>query len=216
MDRREVYESHPVPVLRKEVMKHLNKMVLKTAKETAKKMKKADLVEYMLKNDQHFKHIKKRVRKAPAKKAPAKKADGCPPNKAKVEFATKKGEVGFCAKPKGKGKKNKNVEDNENAKVYGFPGKMVSSKDIDKLEKPKKERSEKQKANDKRLGEMARARAGKKGFVALSENLGDPYAPKPKSAPAPAPAPKKLIIKKKEGETKEQRKIRRNLAKKQK
>lgn len=195
MDRREVYKSHPVAVLRQEVMKHLNKEVLKQAKEQAKKMKKAELVEYMVKNDQHFKHIKHKGKKAkPAKKsAPAKKSDGCPPPQEKVSFETKKGEVGFCAKPKGR-KKAKKEEPKEEPKkklkivmrkgnlkiVAKNPEQEAKIKELfekdQKAKKPKKERTEKQKANDKRLGERAKARAGKKGFIAISEKLGDPYS----------------------------------------
>ena len=194
MDRREVYKSHPVAVLRQEVMKHLNKEVLKQAKEQAKKMKKAELVEYMVKNDQHFKHIKHKGKKEPAKKsAPAKKSDGCPPPQEKVSFPTKKGEVGFCAKPKGR-KKAKKEEPKEEPKkklkivmrkgnlkiVAKNPEQKAKLKELfekdQTAKKPKKERTEKQKANDKRLGERAKARAGKKGFIAISEKLGDPYS----------------------------------------
>lgn len=208
MDRREVYKSHPVAVLRQEVMKHLNKEVLKQAKEQAKKMKKAELVEYMVKNDQHFKHIKHKGKKAkpakihdddkplseiPRKKKPAKKSDGCPPPQEKVSFPTKKGEVGFCAKPKGR-KKAKKEEPKEEPKkklkivmrkgnfkiVAKNPEQEAKIKELfekdQKAKKPKKERTEKQKANDKRLGERAKARAGKKGFIAISEKLGDPYS----------------------------------------
>jgi outer membrane biosynthesis protein TonB len=85
---REIFNSHPVSVLKKEISK--------TNIKGYSKMKKAQIVDLMMKNKERFKHIKMAEKKAPAP-APAKKAPApakkpatppkkAPPKKKKIKF----------------------------------------------------------------------------------------------------------------------------------
>jgi len=75
---REIFNSHPVSVLKKEISK--------TNIKGYSKMKKAQIVDLMMKNKERFKHIKMAEKKAPApaKKAPEPKP--APAKKKKIKF----------------------------------------------------------------------------------------------------------------------------------
>jgi len=133
----EILNSHTLADLRKEVS--ISNKALGAIKGYSKGMKKAQIINLMMEHKKRFHHIKmkgkvireKKEKKAPPKKAPPKKE---PPKK---------------APPK--------KED----KTYTTPGGIIV--DLEKANKSgikvKKPRSEKQKANDKRLGEASKARA---------------------------------------------------------
>ena len=72
---REIFNSHPVSVLKKEISK--------TNIKGYSKMKKAQIVDLMMKNKERFKHIKMAEKKAPA---PAKKPATPPPEKKKIKL----------------------------------------------------------------------------------------------------------------------------------
>ena len=73
---REIFNSHPVMVLKKEISK--------TNIKGYSKMKKAEVVDLMMKNKERFSYIKMAEKKAPVKKAPVKKAP--PAQKKKQKF----------------------------------------------------------------------------------------------------------------------------------
>ena len=72
---REIFNSHPVSVLKKEISK--------TNIKGYSKMKKGQIVDLMMKNKERFKHIKMAEKKAPA---PAKKPTTPPPKKKKIKL----------------------------------------------------------------------------------------------------------------------------------
>jgi hypothetical protein len=87
---REIFNSHPVSVLKKEISK--------TNIKGYSKMKKAQIVDLMMKNKERFKHIKMAKKPAPAQAkkpaTPAKKPATPPPKKKKIK-------LNVVAQPKG-------------------------------------------------------------------------------------------------------------------
>ena len=227
---KDIFNSHPVSVLKKEISK--------TNVKGYSKLKKAEVVELMIKNKDRFSHIKMAVKKErksqakqvkakpvepkkkeepekkeePKKEKPKKKEPKAPkapkaPKKEKPKFMILREEIDELLKQlkksyeKNKPKldkmtplKYKNTIKRQNDKfldevkdIYNslqfnvdmevikendkrffeiIPREKLKKKEEPKKKadkpKPKKERSEKQKANDKRLGELAKQRASKK------------------------------------------------------
>ena len=208
---KDIFNSHPVSVLKKEISK--------TNVKGYSKLKKAEVVELMIKNKDRFSHIKmavKKERKSQAKQVKAKPVEPKKkeepekkeePKKEKPKFMILREEIDELLKQlkksyeKNKPKfdkmtplKYKNTIKRQNDKfldevkdIYNslqfnvdmevikendkrffeiIPREKLKKKEEPKKKadkpKPKKERSEKQKANDKRLGELAKQRASKK------------------------------------------------------
>tara|TARA_R100000388_G_scaffold89971_1_gene71057 strand:+ start:207 stop:1490 length:1284 start_codon:yes stop_codon:yes gene_type:complete len=75
---REIFNSHPVSVLKKEISK--------TNIKGYSKMKKAQIVDLMMKNKERFKHIKMAKKPATPAKKPATPPKKAPPKKKKIKF----------------------------------------------------------------------------------------------------------------------------------
>jgi hypothetical protein len=140
---KEILDSHPLKVLKKEIAKQNIKGY--------SNMKRSELTDLMLKHKEKFGHIKAAEKKAPKAKAPKEK------------------------KPKGKGVNEKkilkeliNLDKEGNLQLTekqllklteSAKSKPIKEK---KAKGPKKPRSEKQLANDKKLGKDAKAKAAAK------------------------------------------------------
>ena len=146
---KEILDSHPLKVLKKEIAKQNIKGY--------SNMKRSELTDLMLQNKEKFGHIKAAEKKAPKAKAP----------KAKKPKA-KGGTVNYTEK-----ELLKLIDLSENKKDIQFTEKELlkliesaKSKPIKekkaKAKGPKKPRSEKQLANDKKLGKDAKAKAAAK------------------------------------------------------
>ena len=161
---KEILDSHPLKVLKKEIAKQNIKGY--------SNMKRSELTDLMLKNKEKFGHIKAAEKKAPKAKAPkakASKAKGETVNYTEKQLLKLIGShempdgtkmTGKVHSSKSKPIKEKKAKAKE-PKEFANKATGLKSK-YDPKKGPKKPRSEKQKANDKKLGEAAKAKAAAK------------------------------------------------------
>ena len=150
---KEILDSHPLKVLKKEIAKQNIKGY--------SNMKRSELTDLMLKHKEKFGHIKAAEKKAPKAKAPKeKKPKGKGVNEKKIlkELINldKEGNLQLTEK-----ELLKFIESAKSKPIKEKKAKKEKPKK-EKAKKAKKPRSEKQKANDKKLGEDAKAKAAAK------------------------------------------------------